>query len=506
MAAILRDVIFGRRWFLSQTARTRGWSASKPVRIGGRTLRRGALLSIVLCCWASAGEAQSGPVTTRAVTSPLVTTRPSEDEVRRAVRQLNHPSLSQRRAAIRRLAGWGPLAFPELRRASKSGNLEAALSARDLLEELESAILIGADVRLEVSQTRPLAGETTRPLTAEASAPRIAWDEPITITVCATNPTAGPLRVPWAEPGVAASRPAGGRISDHEQVARMMDAADFLVVTGPDGRRVELRVEPIDRDPDVFRAVDVRARGTPPSHLVPAGQAARLEIPLFNRGWARYPLLAAGRYTLSFEYQPQWKDASWTKDGFGCVRGRPITIEVTNSAPAVVRNGGIALKLSVRPAGSMLQAVLESTWDLPLWINTNLGGVPKTHARLDWQVIQTNRDNAEPTVVESVAGSPTFDAAKVVELRPGESVVLSTLPAEEVRRALGRASGDRHLGAKDFSIQVHYSWLSNPTELRDVLSERGHAADVPTQMFSGAVSVDVSAEDVLRGASTAGGR
>src|SRR5690606_2720089 len=161
------------------------------------------------------------------------------------IRNLNHPSITQRRAAIRQLAEWGPVIFPDLRRAASSSDLEAALSARDLLTELESAIFLGARVRLEVSRQR------------------VRWDEPFSLTVIATNTTPGPLRAPWPaptapvstvrdappEPGARGRQPASRpAFTDAEQVAAMMDVADFLVVTGPDGRAIELRVEGIERD------------------------------------------------------------------------------------------------------------------------------------------------------------------------------------------------------------------------------------------------------------------
>src|SRR5262245_52041125 len=116
---------------------------------------------------------------------PSTSTAPaavSQDQIRSAIRDLNHPAIARRRAAIRQLAGWGPVAFPELRQAAQDRNLEAALSARTLLAELESALMLGARVRIELNKSR------------------VAWNEPVNLTVFADNRTAAPMRVPWPKP------------------------------------------------------------------------------------------------------------------------------------------------------------------------------------------------------------------------------------------------------------------------------------------------------------------
>src|SRR6478752_349661 len=109
-------------------------------------MRFSILFAIVLLLPAGALSQTSAPATAPA-------SAPSPEEIKRAIRDLNHPAPSKRRTAIRRLAHWGPLAFGELRRAAQDRNIESALSARDLLKELESALLLGARVRLQASKS-----------------------------------------------------------------------------------------------------------------------------------------------------------------------------------------------------------------------------------------------------------------------------------------------------------------------------------------------------------------
>src|SRR5690606_2863682 len=71
---------------------------------------------------------------TSSAQTPRTPVAATAETIRSTVRQLSHPSPARRRAAIRQLAEWGPVAFPELKRVAGSGNLESALLARDLLE------------------------------------------------------------------------------------------------------------------------------------------------------------------------------------------------------------------------------------------------------------------------------------------------------------------------------------------------------------------------------------
>jgi hypothetical protein len=458
-----------------------GYPQGNPGRLGPfapfvRFCGSSQFKTIGLICLVMVALLLQPPRSSAQTSRPQAAAAPSTQEIQLAIRDLNHPALSKRRAAIRRLAHWGPLAFPELRRASQDRNLESALSARDLLRELESALLLGAGVRLEVSK------------------PSIAWDEPFSVTVVADNPTTAPIRAPWPAPtSQPASAPA---MTEAQQVACMMDAADFLVVTGPGGKPIDLRVESIDRDPAVYAAVDQRARGTPPSHLIEPGRQARLVIPLFNRGWARYPLLVKGTYTISFSYQPQWKDESWSADGFGQVSGEPVSVAVKEGAPAALQRSGQPLELTIERAGDQLRAVIISHWDVPLWLNLNFGGASVTHSRLEWQLIPTLQDNADPFDLASAVTPADFEPHRLTRVDPTARVIVDSVSIEVVEKRLVEVNQERKAV---YAAQARYVQLSTPTQLRDELTRLGRPHEVPTHLFSGSlVSDEKSVDDLLK--------
>lgn len=424
------------------------------------------------------------PVTTAPASQPATRpVAPTEAQVEQAIRQLNHPAHARRRAAIRQLAEWGPVVFPQLRRAAKSDNTETAISARELLHELESAILIGAYVSLEVDR------------------PRVAWNEPFTLTVHAVNPTNEKIEVPWpatdqtpttrtastapSSPPLDQEKPGGVSEFEARQVGALMDAGDFLVVTGPDGRSLDVRVDPIERDPSVYAAVNVRAAGVPPSHPMPAGAADRLLIPLFNRGWARYPMLAAGRYTIAFSYQPRWNDDSWTQDGFGLVQSAPISIEITAPAPEAIRAADQPLRLVVKRDGDTLAAELESTWDREMWINLNMGDDRSTHAQLDWR-LNANEDDEDSDVLrwDPEVTEERLTAERFRLLRPGERFIVGRAPVAALGALLRRAAHP----PEPVEVTAKYIHLPLPAQIREAAADRGQTIEVPTQLFSGTVA------------------
>ena len=395
-------------------------------------------------------------------TRPSTRPAPSRDEIRRAVRQLNHPNLTQRRKAIRQLAEWGPLAFGELREAANSSSLESALSARDLLQELEEAILIGAEVRLEVDRQR------------------LAWNEPLTLRVRAHNPTDRPLRVPWERP--TTSRPAD-QIPSHVQVARILDAADFLVITGPHGHPVELRPDLwFDRESPVFDILERRVHGSGPAHIIEAGQSAVLDIPLFNRGWIRYPLLEAGTYTLHFVYQPRWKDPGWTQEGFGRIVSNPIRIEVVEGAPEAIRRASRPLRMSIAIKGDKAIAQVTSDWDVPLWLNLNFGGQKEASAQVRWELVPLRIDDPEPVPVLHEPEDTRVALERIVQIDPGTTRTIAELPMEKVREEHRRLVSDTPF---HYALQARYTNFATTKTLQDVL--RVAAEDVPMNIFTGAL-------------------
>ncbi|MEP0844098.1 MAG: hypothetical protein HRF43_15455 [Phycisphaerae bacterium] len=397
---------------------------------------------------------------------------PTVEQIRQTIRQLSHPVHARRRAAVRQLAEWGPVAFPELRTVARSGDTEAALSAQELLRELRSAILIGAEVRLEVDRSKA------------------AWNQPITLIVHARNPSSEAIVVPWPAAEGPVADPA---LADARQVGALLDAGDFLIVTGPDGEPIDPRVDPIEREPLVYEAVNQRARGTPPSHPMPPGATDVLRIPDFNRGWARYALLAPGRYTITFSYQPEWNDPSWTRQGFGLVRSRPVTVEITEPAPERIRKADTPLALSIRRQGGVLLAELESTWDRDLSVNLNFGDQDQTHAGLEWRIVFADAKPDEDSIRWRAEDRPApYAAEKVRRIRPGEKVAIGQASVEDLLNQVPAAAREAGRPVEVFARYVH---LPTPQQIRDALAERKLPAEVPRDLFSGsAVSETIPLE------------
>lgn len=409
---------------------------------------------------------QTGPATTTSPGPAPQAALPDEAQIRPAVRLLSHPSPAQRKAAARRIAAWGRLSFGELQKAAAGPDLEGALSARELLAELDSAILVGGQVTLGVDR------------------PRIAWDQPITLTVRVSNPTTAPIRVPWPGPRPPSSRPAS---DDAEQVGAMLDVADCLTVIGPDGQGVELRFEPLDGDPAVYAAVTSRAGRNPPSHLLAPGGEVTLQVKQFNRGWARYPLLAAGRYRIGFAYQPEWKDASWTAEGLGRVRAEPVTLEVLQAAPESIRHASRPLELTLNRRGEYIEGTVVSTWDRAIWLNLGFGPDPGRYAKLQWRFKPAGSDEARTWEPEPDAHPTSAAADRIKRLDPGATTPIARIAVTDVYPRVGSAPAGR---LKTCEVTLRYTNLVSPAGIREELRAKAPAGDVPSTVFTGALLSD----------------
>lgn len=422
---------------------------------------------VLMICFASATFAQSTtrPATQPASASASAPAEPTAAEIRQAVKQLKHPSPAKRREAIRQLAAWGPITFPELRKAAQGSDLEAALSARTLLNELQAAIMLGGRVRLEVDK------------------PRVAWDEPFTLILHAYNPSSAPMRVPWPDPAkVAATRPAS---PDADQVGRMLDAADWLTVTGPDGQPLELRIDSIDGDADIRQAVDVRAGKKPPSHTVEPGSRVQLRIPEFNRGWSRYPMLATGAYTIRFEYQPQWEDESWTEAGFGRVTSEPVKIEIASSAPEDIRTAERPLNLRLKRDGGQVVAEMYNTWDRPLCLNLNFGPDNSRHAQLVWDVAVEGGSETKRWQPEADPSAAKLKLDRLKIIAPGKMLEIGRAPIAELTRS---ADGTELAKPDQCRLALRYMQLPTPAQMRQLYEKEVKPADIPSELFSGVVA------------------
>lgn len=388
---------------------------------------------------------------------------PSPESVQRMIRQLSHPAPTKRQEAVGKLTLWGPVAFDALSKVADGPNLEAALLARDILRELGEVVFVGAEVTLSVDR------------------PSIRWNEPVSLTVTVHNPTLARILLPWPAETPAASQPA---VDDFQQVAAMMDVADFLAITNPAGEEIELRVDPIEQDTAVERAIQIRAGDNPPYQLLPAGKTSRLTVPAFNRGWARYPLLEAGTHTVRFEYQPEWKDPAWTQQGLGRVQSNTIKIEVTQPAPAELQRARRPLELIARQESDRIIAELHNVWDAPTWVNLNLNGPMATHAALQWWPQSANHADTSPFTLQADATGQAFDADRLIEIAPGAKTIVSETPVADIAAQLPEAHAD---GAV---LSVRYVHIPAPADLRRALRDAGRRGSVPAPLFSGTVQSD----------------
>lgn len=391
--------------------------------------------------------------------------RPDPKQVSAAVHDLNHPSPSRRRQAVRQLAAWGPLAFDELNRAADGPAFESALLARDLLRELGNVFFVGAEVRLEVDRHE------------------FAWDEPITLTVHVLNRSAGPVLVPWSPP----ADPPAVRQDDPAQVGAMLDIADYLRVTGPDGEPVGFRTDPIERGTAVSEEVELRAGDQPPVHAISPGGGETLVVTRFNRGWARYPLLEGGKYAVQFVYQPAWEDAAWVEQGFGRVASSQVELAVSQAAPESIRASRTPMRLTLVREHDGLVGTLQSCWDRDLWVNLNFGGPIETHARLEWSPQPHDRPVIEPFQLPADATGAMFQSGLLRQLGPGESFMLTRRSVAELRRQLG-ALGEQDPDAALLSLR--YINLAGAESLRQALRGAARGQAVPTQLFNGSLSSD----------------
>ncbi len=381
------------------------------------------------------------------------TTQPTKpEEIGRLVKQIAAPSYRAREQVLRRIAEVGPSAIPYLRREMNNPKQEIALAARELAEELEEVFFSGAVVRLE------------------ADPPRVRWDQPLRLRVIVENRAGFPTKIPWTCGAGSATRPA----RPAEQAALALDVSDFLEVTAPDDGPVELRVDPIGDDREVETAVEKRAKGGGATSPLAPGRTCTADVPEFNRGWARYPLLAKGRYRLRFTYQPEWTREEWIEAGLGKVVSEAIEVEVVEPAPPAVREAEASAAVSVTRDGGHLVARLQNTWDRPLCVNLNFRADTERFAQMFWMVVS---DDGEPARVSlpptAPMETPEPDANRIRLLRPAEEVELGRV---EVAALLAAAAKERPRPAAG-ALQVSARYVAQGT--RETLRKIGEKGRTP---------------------------
>ncbi len=328
------------------------------------------------------------------------------------IRDLGDSSYETRTSATRRLCAIGMRAAKMLKKAARGDDIEIALRAKAVLDLLEGLMFAGVEVRLAFSETR------------------VAWDEPVDLTITMTNRSDYPARVPFELNDVDRNAVTG----DARQVGDMLDVAELIALRRGDGRPIELTVDDIAADPAVLAAVERRLDGGPLSLLEPEQRVA-ITARVFNRGWARYALLEAGVYTAQLEYVPRWHDGILAKQQVGRVVSNQATITVTNGAPEAVSRGGTEASLTVQRAGPFIVAMVTNRTDQPLIINKNFGrAAPFAQGHWVYELDGTHREM--PVKGKPAASWHEFDAALLVTVQPGDTLEMARRRIDELRRAL----------------------------------------------------------------------
>lgn len=339
----------------------------------------------------------------------------SEAEIAALASQLSDQAYEKRVGATRRLCAIGQPATDVLRRVSHGDDMEAALRARKVIQALERVLFAGVDVRLESDRTT------------------FAWNEPIELRIVLENKSRFPARVPFR----TGTEHSEGDSADARQVASMIDASEWLMVKNAQGRAIELRVDEISDDPAVLRVIQERLTGGPISELAP-GERAIVIVGSFNRGWARYPLLDEGTYTVTLGYVPEWTDPVLAENKVGEVRSNTLSLHVVKGAPESVSRSGAQPSVSIRREQDELIASLTNHADRAIVVNTNYG-LAAPFAEIQWVYERDGRRtaiNAAPVLGRNWSD---FVPRRFVEVAPGSTFELARIEAAELTRRIHQA-------------------------------------------------------------------
>ena len=380
------------------------------------------------------------------------TSAPGTADAAALVQQLGDRSFPVRAEASRRLCALGAAARPALEPAARSSDPEIALRARALLEVIDQLLFAGCKLELAVSK------------------PRIRWEEPVNLTLAVSNVSTFPATLPF-EPSAPATQPAE---ADGAQVAALLDLADLIEITGPEGTPVPLYVDPPAGDPAVEAAVRSRADAEVSGRLEP-GRSLRVAAPRFNRGWARYPLLRAGVYRITIVYAPDWDDEEFTRAGIGGVRSNTVEVEVTEGAPAAVTGAGAAPALVLVRDGEEVVARIENRQDLPIVLNLNLAGSGPPAAALRW-IVYIGDDWQEVAPQSGPAERTEFTRDRLIELPPGGGRELGRAGLAALRAKARLKDGEPLFVRLVYTNLADRAWQRRqkdvPAELREPLPAR----------------------------------
>ncbi len=364
---------------------------------------------------------------------PSLTGPTTPQEIDRLVDDLGHVSYEVRMFATRRLWAIGMPARARLLEAKESDMPEVVLRANKLLLAFNDFLFHGLRVELAFSKAR------------------IVWDEPIDLHVTLINDSEYDARVLMETDAIERAK----LPPDSRQVADMLDVAEALRVVGPTERNVGLRVDDINLDPHVAEVVQVRL-GVGPIGTVAAGERITIIIRDFNRGWARMPLLEAGRYAVQFDYMPRWEDQLLVDAEVGRVSSNEATITVTAAAPETVSRRGVEASLTVEREGSDLVAKLVNRTDKMQLINRNFGAAqPFAHGR--WVYDRDGNMREISSIDRPGASWHDFKKERLVAVAPGATVELTRIAKDDLVKRL--AAHGANVNDKTWELYFTYSNL-----------------------------------------------
>ncbi len=367
-----------------------------------------------------------------AAASAQVKTSPTstKDDIQVPLDNLGDPSYEVRQAAVKKLYAAGPAVLDALSKVTKGDDFEAALRARNLIKRIQKLFFVGAEIELSTSHKQ------------------FRWDEPVSLRIKVINRADFPIHLPFLvkDRGSIDTGPMAA------QMGNLLDAADFLRVVGPGDEVVDPVVDDLRGEPSLEAALDTRVYAEPASLLAPHSEFI-LNLPDFNRGFARYRMLRKGTYRIQFTYVPEWDDPKMREAGLGKVLGNTLKLTVTQPAPDLILNARREIRVELERVGQEFVVRLTNTHDRQMGVNLNLGGrglADYAHLQWQWQT-PAGIVRAEQPIIDP----PALDTDKLVTLKPRQSMELFRTDLNRLK-ALPGFEQMGHAGNK-IPLAVQYS-------------------------------------------------
>ncbi len=363
----------------------------------------------------------------------------TDNDIQILLDDLSDPSYEVRQAAVKKLYAAGPAVLDALAKVTKSDDFEAALRARNLIKRIQKLFFVGAKIELSASHKQ------------------IRWDEPASLRIRIINPSDFPIHLPF----LVKNRGSIDIDPLAVQMGNLLDAADFLSVVGPDSKAADPVVDDLRGEPSLEAALDTRVYAEPASLLAPHSEFI-LNVPDFNRGFARYRRLRKGTYRLQFAYVPEWDDHKMREDGIGMVVSNALTLTVTQPAPDLILDARREIRVGLECVGREFVVRLTNTHDRPMGVNLNLGNrglADYAHLEWQWQTL-AGVVRAEQPVIDP----PPLDTEKLVKLKPGQSIELFRADLNRLKTL----PGFEHMGqdGEKTTLEVRYSNILDRALLR----------------------------------------